>query len=139
MNSRVKLDLDGLHSGASLVRFIQRSDWSFIFQFDWPIFGQLDVQHVEVRVTSHGYHVVFSVTNQIPPLYLVLLQRSLGSDVKRECFNFRRITTIKKMRSWNVLYSYKFDAQGNFLSQEKPDARLSKKIATLIKGFQEMQ
>jgi hypothetical protein len=50
--------------------------------------------------------------------------------------NLRRITAIKRMRSWNILYAYKFSGRGDITSHERPDARLSRKIARLIKEFQ---
>lgn len=135
MSSEIKLDLDGLHSRRSLLRYVS-SHWWFPFQFDWPIFGRLRVQRVDVRKTSDGYHIRMLTKNEIPPRELNFLQAILGSDPKRECFNHRRLAEIKTMRVWNVLYWFKFSSRGDFLMHEKPDTRMARRIAALIKGFQ---
>jgi hypothetical protein len=40
------------------------------------------------------------------------------------------------MKSWNVLYAFKFNSRGDITSHERPDDQLSKKIAAVIEGFQ---
>ncbi len=72
----------------------------------------------------------------IPSRDLNFLQLALGSDYRRECMNLRRIIAVKRMKSWNILYSYKFNGRGDFISRETSDARLAKKIAGFIKVIQ---
>jgi hypothetical protein len=50
--------------------------------------------------------------------------------------NLRRIISCKQMRSWNVLYACKFNNRGDVISCERPDYRLSRKIADMVEGFQ---
>src|SRR5208282_6578807 len=94
------------------------------------------VKDVDVRKTKHGYHVRILVKNKIPSRDLNFLQLALGSDYRRECMNLRRIVAVKRMKSWNILYQYKFNGRGDLTSNEIPDARLAKKIAALINTFQ---
>jgi|SRR5208282_2680686 len=124
--TEIKLDLDGLHSPASLLRFV-RANWWFPICFEWPEFGELDVRKVEVRKTVRGYHVVLFVRNKIPSLYLIIVQLSLGSDPKRECVNLRRIVELN-LKIWNVFYRDKM-THGRFTGHEN---RLDKRTAKLI-------
>ena len=133
-SSEIKLDLDN-YSPQQLIRFIW-SRWGFIFRFRWPGFGRLRVKSIDVRKTRHGYHIRIWVRNRIPSRELNFLQLALGSDYRRECMNLRRIISVKRMKSWNILYHYKFSGSGDLTSHETSDARLAKKIAGLIKTFQ---
>jgi hypothetical protein len=131
-SSEIMLDLDC--SLSSLLHLVH-SRWRFLFQFRWPLFGRLRVQRVDVRRTMHGYHVRIRVKNKVPCKELNFLQLALGSDYLRECMNLRRIVSCKKMRPWNVLYDFKFNNRGDITSRERPDARLSRSIADIVKGF----
>ena len=133
-SSEIKLDLDN-YSPQQLIRFIW-SRWGLIFRFRWPGFGRLRVKSIDVRKTRHGYHIRIWVRNRIPSRELNFLQLALGSDYRRECMNLRRIISVKRMKSWNILYHYKFSGSGDLTSHETSDARLAKKIAGLIKTFQ---
>jgi len=111
--------------------FVKRSWW-----FPLLVFG-LDVWKVDVRKTSHsdGYHVRLFVKNKIPPLYLVLIQLSLGSDPNREARNLQRIVEMK-LQDWDLLYRDKLNGRGEFTSHEKrSDKRTAKKIASIIKEW----
>ena len=132
--SEIMLDFDN-YSCVGLLRLIQ-SHWRFLFQFAWPLFGKLSVRHVDLKKTRHGYHVRISVRNKIPKRELNFLQLALGSDYRRECMNLRRIISCKQMKSWNVLYAFKFNSRGGITSQERHDTRLARKVRRLIKGFQ---
>jgi hypothetical protein len=128
------LDFDDC-SRSRLLHLI-RSRWGFLFRFSWPLVGRLRVQHADVRRTRHGYHVRIRVKNKIPSWELNFLQLALGSDCRRECMNLRRIKSCKQMKSWNVLYAFKFNNRGDVTSREKLDLRLSRRIADIVKGFQ---
>jgi hypothetical protein len=136
-SNEIKLDLDNC-SRRGLLRLV-RSRWRFLFQFSWPLFGKLRVQHVDVRRTWHGYHVRIRLKNKIPKHDLNFLQLALGSDYRRECMNMRRINSCKQMRVWNVLFAFKFNSEGNITSRERTDAQLSKTIANVIRRFQKMK
>jgi len=80
--------------------------------------------------------VRIGVRNNIGKRDLNFLQLALEPDYRRECMNLRRIIACRQMREWNVLYEYKFNSRGNMINRERPDARLSKKIAGFIRAFQ---
>jgi hypothetical protein len=146
MNSRgtkLQLDID-FKSKAGLLKFIG-TVWPFLFQFDWPHFGQLEVEDVRVSRTGHGYHVEIVVANEIEFIQLILLQAMFGSDIRRENHNLGRVTCTL-MRPWDVLYDWKFKYYWKFrgrrmneyrtISRERPDVELSKQIRRLIRKFQ---
>lgn len=136
-SSEIKLDLDDCSPSRLLSLVFSR--WWFLLRFDWPLFGRLKVQNVNIRSTKHGYHVRIRVKNSIPSRELNFLQLALGSDYRRECMNLRRIISIRQMRSWNVLYAFKFNSRGDVISSERPDPRLSRRVAKLVKGLTETQ
>ncbi|MFI5450239.1 MAG: hypothetical protein ACHQ03_10815 [Candidatus Bathyarchaeia archaeon] len=134
--TEVMLDLDEIHTATSLLMFVKGS-WRSPLLFEWPVFGRLDVWKVDVRKTSHsdGYHVRLFAENKIPPLYLILIQLSLGSDPNREARNLQRIIELK-LKDWNKLYHDKLTGRGDYTSHEKrPDKRTAKKIADIIKEW----
>lgn len=120
-------------------------DWPFLFQFEWPDFGRLQVEDVRASRTGHGYHVEIGVANEIESLQLILLQAILGSDIRHENHNLERVTCTQ-MRSWNLLYDWKFKYYWKFrgrrkneyltLSRERNLVGLSKQIRRLIRKFQ---
>jgi len=142
--TKLKLDID-FKSRKGLLKFIS-TVWPFLFQFDWPIFGRLQVESVDASRTGHGYHIEIGVLNRIEPLDLILLQAMLGSDVRRENHNIVRVNCCPQMKSWNVLYDWKFKYYRKFrgqtkneyltLSRERQDVQLSRQINRLIKKFQ---
>ena len=139
----VKLDID-YKSRRGLLKFIS-TVWPFLFQLDWPTFGRLQVVSVRVSRTGHGYHIEILVLNRIETLDLIFLQVMLGSDVRRENHGLERVICTQ-MKSWNILYDWKFKYYRKFrgrrkneyltLSRERPDVQLSKQITLLIKKFQ---
>ena len=136
--TEVKLDIDrprSRRSRANLLRLVNSREWKEVLQFAHPRFGRLRVISVRVAKTWHGWHVVVCVANKIPPEDLTFLQLSLGSNVAREMLNRRRIITCNQ-KNWNLLYPYKISAAGDIVSEERPDVRLSRKVAALIKEFQ---
>jgi len=67
---------------------------------------------VQVRRTRRGYHVLFTVRRQLPPLAVVAVQAILGSDAVRESFNLVRALVLDQAPAFwreraNVLYSSK--------------------------------
>lgn len=65
--------------------------------------------------TQRGAHVIIQAHRegkQLEPVEVVLLQCLLGSDWRRECFNFQRVRVLADAPAfwqdrWNVLYSEK--------------------------------
>lgn len=64
--------------------------------------------------SGFSYHCVINVLEELSPLEIVFLQLLLGSDVKRELLNYKRIrpsadylTPGANLGPWNVLYANK--------------------------------
>lgn len=85
----------------------------------WPI-------KVEVRSTAKGYHIYMDVESKVPldSFDVCFLQLALGSDYKRETFNYMRFKD-SLTRDWNMLFRVKYDGNGNLLSMEKEEPALS--------------
>jgi hypothetical protein len=131
--TEIKLDLDHV-SRKGLLRLV-RKRWRFLLAFTWPKFGKLRVKSVDVRRTRHGYHVRLFVKNKVRDQALNFLQLALGSDYRREAFNFRRLSVLKRMKPWNVLYAWKFNSQVRITSYETSDKRMARQILRIIKSF----
>lgn len=74
----------------------------------------------DVKETAHGYHFYYDVP--VFPSYSehvqytrVILQLLLGSDYKREAFNWRRVRD--GIENWNVLFKAKFRKENGRLVQ----------------------
>jgi len=92
------------------------------------VFNILDfVKPIGCRVfsTTKGYHI-YLVTDgkDLNSFDICFLQMALGSDYKRETFNFMRFRDSLD-KKWNVLFESKYDGQGNLLSHEVAEPVLS--------------
>lgn len=56
----------------------------------------------ETAETNRGYHLYFRTSVALTGIEVVALQAMLGSDWKREVFNYRH--NKNKVRKWNVLF-----------------------------------
>jgi len=81
------------------------------------------VEEVEVFETKKGIHVYVYASSErkISDEEIVVIQLALGSDYKREIFNWSRVISNPKPKHWNVL----------FKSKEKI-TKLSKMLTILI-------
>ena len=78
----------------------------------------LKVKRLELYKTTHGWHVLVTVNKGLSAYWEVcLLQMLLGSDFKREFFNYRRIKS--GLKRWNVLFNRKYDSNGKLVSSER--------------------
>ncbi len=84
---------------------------------------RIDIDEVEVFETRRGIHIyVYASSNRkISDEEIVVIQLALGSDYKRELFNWTRVISNPKPKHWNVL----------FKDNEKI-TRLSKMLTILI-------
>lgn len=87
---------------------------------------------VTVRSTARGYHIYLEVEGEYTSFDLSFLQMALGSDYKREVFNYMRFKDSLS-KDWNVMFSKKMDANGTILSQEKDEPELSSRLWAKIK------
>lgn len=87
---------------------------------------------VTVRSTARGYHIYLEVEGEYTSFDLCFLQMALGSDYKREVFNYMRFKDSLS-KEWNVMFSKKMDANGTILSQEKDEPELSSRLWAKIK------
>lgn len=92
------------------------------------VFNILDfIKPIGVRVfsTAKGYHI-YLVTEgkELNSFDVCFLQMALGSDYKRETFNFMRFRDNLD-KKWNVLFETKYDGAGNVLSHESAEPILS--------------
>jgi len=65
---------------------------------------------VQVRKTKRGLHLKFevAVSENFDEKDTVICQMALGSDYKRELFNWRRVRGGNPPENWNVLYKRKW-------------------------------
>jgi hypothetical protein len=125
--TRILLDYD-LETEESLLKRISRL-WPFIFRFEFQ-FGKLQLTDLEVTRTKHGWHLYLEVRNKMCDLDVVFVQLLLGSDFRRECFNYRRVQL--GLRDWNFLFSEKYNANNELIGWEKSMPELREKIMSEI-------
>jgi len=99
------------------------------------VFGILNLNFCGCTVcsTGRGYHIYLIVSGEHDSFDVCFLQMALGSDYKREVHNFKR---FKKSltKEWNVLFSKKYDKNGQLTSCEQEEKELS---IALSKSIQE--
>jgi len=91
------------------------------------VFAILGIKPIGCRVfgTAKGYHVYIDIEGEYSSFDVCFLQMAVGSDYKRETFNFLRFKNSLD-KKWNVLFAKKYDGQGNLLSSEIEEPILSK-------------
>jgi hypothetical protein len=91
--------------------------------------------------TNRGIHIRFNITREMSEIEALCLQALMGSDFKRECFNFIRYRNNPGNFSRNnILFArkVKFDREGNpiTVSQEIPAPDIEQDI---MKGIKQIQ
>jgi len=78
------------------------------------------VESVEVYETSKGLHIYVYVftKRQLTNQDIVVLQLALGSDYKRELFNWVRVRQNNDIKHWNILFRRKYE-NGKLVSMER--------------------
>lgn len=74
--------------------------------------GVISVDWIEDHRTARGWHRVIRVRNPLTPLETVTLQAILGSDPRRETYNFVRVRSMGRKSHtarWNILFERKLD------------------------------
>jgi hypothetical protein len=97
---------------------------------------RLPIKNVEAFRTTNGIHVKIQLKKKVHPITAVLIQALCNSDYAREAYNTIRVynLTLNPQKysdiaheCWNVLY-YKKLVQGEVVSQEKYDPKLTRKL-----------
>ena len=74
--------------------------------------------------TRKGYHIYLEVEGDYTSFDVCFLQMALGSDYKRECYNFARFRN-NLSKDWNILFEKKFNEKGEVVSCEQAEKELS--------------
>jgi len=122
--TQLLLDYD-FRSEDALLKFIDRV-WPFIFRFEFH-FGKLELTDLQIMRTKHGWHFYIEVRNKMSDLDVVFTQSLLGSDFKRECFNYRRVQ-LGITKDWNMLFTDKYDTNHELIYVEKSMPQLGKRL-----------
>lgn len=65
----------------------------------------IDIQRILIRRTPHGYHIKIEIRQDLDDIDILILQLLLGSDYRREFFNYQRIKA--GVKNWNILFDKK--------------------------------
>ena len=84
----------------------------------------IDFEQSRWAKTKHGYHIYLFLKNVLDEKAICFIQCAMGSDYRRELFNWMRILRgTWKRRTFNVLFTKKFavDWKGRLIlsSEEK--------------------
>jgi hypothetical protein len=95
----LKLDLD-----------TKKVDWKRIREIKRMFGLEIDFKQSRWAKTKNGFHIYLSIKNVISEEGLCFFQLAMGSDHRRECMNWIRITIGTKWQkeNWNVLFSKKY-------------------------------
>jgi len=103
---------------------------------------RIPIKNVEAYRTTNGIHVKIWLKGKLHPITAVLIQALCNSDYAREAYNAVRVynLTLNPQKysddahdCWNVLY-YKKYVQGEVVSQEKFDPKLTRKLTEELIG-----
>lgn len=91
------------------------------------MFTSFEFVKIEVYETRKGFHLYFWTDKPKPSAKdKVVMQLALGSDYRREIFNYLRICMTPLPKKWNVLFQSKYDKEGNKVSEEVHSGRTVK-------------
>lgn len=81
------------------------------------------VTDIQVFETAKGYHIYLKAVSKekLRPIDIVVIQLVLGSDYKREAFNWRRVKGNSAVGGWNTLYKFKFRGDKMVSCEEKTE------------------
>jgi len=84
------------------------------------VFMPFRFYQIEIYETSKGYHLYLWSEGETPSaVQQVLIQMALGSDYRREIFNYKRVWSKKIPPRWNLLFCSKYDDNGKIVSREE--------------------
>ncbi|RKZ03316.1 hypothetical protein DRQ25_17880 [Candidatus Fermentibacteria bacterium] len=121
----LKLDIDIRDFRLVKKIFTQRCSFVLNVLKIWPM-------GLRVYSTKKGYHIYFDIKGVYTSFDICFLQLALGSDYKREVFNFKRFSE-ELGKEWNVLFKEKYDAKGRLLSRECAEPSLSGELFEAVR------
>ena len=93
------------------------------------------MKSIDVYETNKGYHFYLKVKTErkLTSKDVVVLQLALGSDYKRELFNWLRVRNGRTSKKWNVLFKCKYNSKKRISEETKTDSaiRLERLIVNL--------
>jgi len=129
---RYELKLDFDFKPRSAKRFAKEiaNKLNFLTSF----FG-IRVIDVKVYETNKGLHLYISLYSnvELTDEDIVVLQLALGSDYKREIFNWLRVRSRDKFKHWNVLFKVKYK-NGKIISKEEK-TELAEEIEYYVRKY----
>jgi len=95
----------------------------------------ISVIDVKVYETNKGLHLYISLYSnvELTDEDIVVLQLALGSDYKREIFNWLRVRSRDKFKHWNVLFKVKYK-NGVIVSKEEK-TELAEEIEYYVRKY----
>jgi len=95
----------------------------------------ISVIDVSVYETNKGLHLYISIYSsvELDDRDIVVLQLALGSDYKRELFNWLRVRSNDKFKHWNVLFKVKYK-NGKIISREEK-TELAEEIEYYVRKY----
>ena len=98
-------------------------------------FFGIKVIDVKVYETNKGLHLYISIYSsvELDDRDIVVLQLALGSDYKREIFNWLRVRSRDKFKHWNVLFKVKYK-NGVIVSKEEK-TELAEEIEYYVRKY----
>jgi len=84
------------------------------------IFTAIEFKRLTIYETHKGLHVYLWCKDKKPsPQEKVVIQLALGSDYRREIFNWLRVKDNTEDARWNILFQGKYDDNGKRVSREE--------------------
>lgn len=113
----IKLDIDG-----------KKIDWKRIRTVIEIFYLHVDFHESKWSKTNHGFHVEIVVNDVLTDRDICFFQTAMGSDYKRECLNWWRLTRGSEWqkRNWNVLFQKKYWVSPDGKVKLKSNERLLK-------------
>lgn len=96
--TEIKLDIDEKLNLAELVEKLEQRMY-FIRKEVAP-----HLVLVKICSTTKGYHIYLNTGDKRSDYEVILIQALLGSDWRREIFNYRRVRRGQTMQNWNILF-----------------------------------
>jgi len=84
------------------------------------MFVSIEFKKLSVYETHKGLHIYLWCKDKKPsPQETVVIQLALGSDYRREIFNWLRVKDDTEDARWNILFQGKYNGNGKRVSQEE--------------------
>lgn len=92
-------------------------------------FLEIKLSEIKVSKTAKGHHIYMTTDKSLDAPTIVWLQTILGSDFKREAFNWNRIVINKLPLKWNLLFTKKYNQKGELIFEEEPLIEFSQQLS----------